>query len=64
MPGNEVNKWPLWQCLKPEGLTNLKILRKRFGLTVNLKTDPFREVESVEEIDKIMRELPRYGGKV
>jgi len=71
--------WQLWQCL-PDGkpcrqngwqsvpcerlIKLIQLQWKQFGLKLDLLTDIYRDVESLEEIDRLMRQRPCYKGKV
>ena len=53
--------WPVWQCLSAEAL--VKLIQYQWevhGLKLELLSDAFREVEDVEEIDRLMRQKPHY----
>ena len=53
--------WPLWDCISPESLVALiKFQWENYGLKLTLLTDAFRELESLKEIDRIMRQRPHY----
>jgi len=57
--------WPLWQCLKAEALAALIIYQwEHYGLKLDLLADIYRDVEGLEEIDRLMRKPPEYKGKV
>lgn len=57
--------WPLWQCISRESLAKLIIYQwDHYGLKLDLLTDMYRDVESLDEIDRLMRQRPRYRGKV
>lgn len=57
--------WPLWQCLKANQLAMLIQLQwNLYGLKLDLLSDLYKDVESLEEIDRLMRKPPRYRGKV
>jgi len=61
----ERNTWPLWQCLKAESLAMLiQYQWKHYGTKLDLLVDRYKELESLPEIDRLMRERPRYRGKV
>lgn len=48
--------WPLWQCLSNEALIKLILYQwENYGLKLELLSDAFREVESLEEIGRLMR---------
>ena len=68
MPGKEVdekNTWPLWMCLSPASLEKLKRFQKdTFGKKLNLQTDPYRDIESLKEIDRLMRKPPEHPKQV
>jgi len=60
----EVNTWPLWMCLKPEQLALLIMYQwKHYGLKLDLMIDIYTDIESLEEIDQLMREPPEYHGE-
>jgi len=55
--------WPLWQCLSGEALVSLiQYQWKTYGLKLELLSDAFREVESREEINQLMRQKPHPKG--
>ena len=57
--------WPLWQCIPVKALADLIQLQwKTYGTKLDLLAHIYRDVESLEEIDQLMRQLPRYRGKV
>ena len=61
MVAYEKNTWPLWQCLRPEALSHLaRLQRKKYRKGLNLPDDPYRDVESLEEIDRLMRKPSHY----
>lgn len=61
----ERETWPLYQCLKPQCLAKLILYQwDKFGLKLDLMVDIYRDAESIEEIDQLMRERPRWKGKV
>ena len=46
---------PLWECLSDETLNELiKLQWKLYGKRLDLLSDAFREIESLEEIDRLM----------
>lgn len=62
---NEVTHvtWPLWQCLSIEALVLLiQYQWIIYGQNLDLMIDAFREVESHEEIDKLLRQRPHPEG--
>ena len=57
MTDNEKPIWRLWECLPVDTVTELrKYQRKHHGLKLDLMSDPYGEVESLQEIDKLMQE--------
>ncbi len=53
--------WPLWQCLSGEVLVLLiQYQWRHYGLKLELLSDAFREVESIEEIDRLMRKPTKW----
>ena len=56
--------WPLGLCISREALAKLMQLQwKTYGTKLDLLTvDPYKEVENLKEIDRLMREKPRYRG--
>lgn len=71
--------WPLWMCLpdgKPcrknnwqsipnESLINLIQLQwECFGTKLDLLTDSYSGVETLKEIEELMKQRPRWKGKV
>jgi len=53
--------WPLWQCLSVKALADLIQLQwKLYNLKLDLLIDGYKEVEDVDEIDRLMRQKPRY----
>jgi len=53
--------WPLWECLRPESLIALAALQwKLYGTRLDLLSDPYKELESVEEIGRLIRKPPKY----
>ena len=60
-----MNTWPLWECIETESLAKLRQLQEdTYGTRLDLLADIYRDVESLEEIDRLMRQRPRYTGKV
>ena len=56
--------WLLWECLEPEALGKLIMFQwEMYGTKLDLMTDPFKEVEDLDEIDHLMRQ-PTRGRKV
>ena len=56
--------WPLWQCLPDKAVVDLILYQwKHYGLKLDLLTDIYRDLESLEEIDRLMRQRPRYLSK-
>ena len=64
MPENEVDKetWPLGLIISREALAKLMQLQwKTYGTKLDLLTDdPFKDIESLSEIDRLMRKPPEY----
>jgi len=61
----ERNTWPLWRCLSATSLAMLiQYQWKHYGTKLDLLVDRYKELESLPEIDRLMRERPRYRGKV
>ena len=57
----ERTTWPLWEYLSNEALVALiKFQWENYGLKLDLMTDAFREIESLDEIQRIMVQRPRY----
>ena len=58
----ELTTWPLWQCLKPEDLVKLIQLQwELYGTKLELlEKTPLSEIESLEEIEQLMRQKPHY----
>jgi len=52
---------PIWECLKPEQLAKLILVQwKLYGTKLKcLERDPEYNIESLEEIDRLMRQRPR-----
>lgn len=51
--------WPLWQCLESHVLAMLiQYQWQEHGLTLDIMSDLFGEVEDIEEIDRLMRQAP------
>jgi len=52
---------PIWECLKPEQLAQLIMLQwKLYGTKLELLTRAdFSGIESLEEIDRLMRQKPK-----
>ncbi len=52
--------WPIWNCLTPECREKLRQYQERW-FKEGLKPPSFYpEIESLEEIDKLMRQPPKY----
>ena len=61
----ERTTWPLWQCLESQVLAKLINLQwKLYGLKLDLLTDIYRDIESLEEIDRLMKIPTHPKGKV
>lgn len=59
--GEVMETWPLWQCLSVKALADLIQLQwKLYNLKLDLLIDGYKEVEDVDEIDRLMRQKPRY----
>jgi len=59
------NTWPLWECIPAQALAKLALFQwNKYGLKLDLLVDAFRDVEGIEEIDRLMRDKPQYKGKV
>lgn len=53
--------WPLYQCLKANQLALLIQLQwKLYGTRLDLLNDPYKEVENLEEIEKIIKVPSKY----
>jgi len=52
---------PIWECLKPEQLAKLILVQwKLYGTKLKcLEKDPEYTIESLEEIDRLMRQRPK-----
>lgn len=58
---SERTTWPLWECLQLESLVKLiQYQWDNYGLKLELLIDIYREMESLEEIDRLMRQKPHY----
>lgn len=60
---SERTTWPLWECLSPGALVLLiQFQWDNYGEKLDLLfwRDAYREVESLEEIDRLMRQKPHY----
>jgi len=58
----EVQTWPLWMCISREALIKLIMYQWQiYGTRLDLLLDI--EWESLQEIDYLMRQKPRYRGK-
>ena len=56
--------WPLWQIVKAKSVGDLVNLQwSLYGTRLVLETDRYKDVESAEEIDTLIREKPVYEGK-
>lgn len=61
----ERTTWPLWQCIPVKSLADLIQLQWIvYGRKLDLLRDLYRDVEDIEEIGRLMRQRPRYIGKV
>lgn len=70
----ERNTWPLWKCIKAENQGNfIEAVWKKFGIDLLKGDKPGKpitysdvpvDIESLEEIDHLMRQKPRYKSKV
>ena len=63
--------WPLWQCIKAESQAQfIEDVWEKFGIDLLKEDKPTAfitysgKIEGIEEIDKLIREKPRYKGKV
>lgn len=55
--------WPLWECLPDKEIVKLIILQwDNYGTKLHLMTDVYKDVEDLEEIDRLMRQKPVYHG--
>jgi hypothetical protein len=54
--------WPLWECLPPESLVRLiQYQWEHYGTKLELlMAVPAREFEDLGEIDRIMRQRPKF----
>jgi len=51
--------WPLWTCISDTALVNLVLYQwYKYGLKLELLTDMYQDIESLDEIDRIMRKPP------
>ena len=62
MSGNEErNTWLLWQCLPAASLAKLIQLQwELYGTKLDLMADMYKDVESLEEIDRLMKIPSKY----
>jgi len=59
----EVQTWPLWMCISSGSLAKLVIFQWQvYGTKLDLLIDI--EWESLQEIDRLIRDRPRYRAKV
>lgn len=69
--GDMNETWPLWQIVKAKSVGDLVNLQwSLYGTKLDLTTKPpqqlvsvIGDVEELEEIDKLIKEKPVYGGK-
>ena len=55
----EINTWPLWLCIPRESLARLILYQwKRYKTKLDIMIDPYSEIESLAEIDRIIRWPP------
>jgi len=54
-------QYPLWQCISREALAKLILVQwKLYGTKLKcLEKDPEYNIESLEEIDRLMRQRPK-----
>lgn len=56
--------WPLWECLSPASLVSLILYQwNNYGQRLDFLIDHFKELESREEIDHLMRQRPHPKGR-
>ena len=57
----EIATWPLCECLPDKGIVQLiQYQWDNYGTKLGLITDVFKDVEDLEEIDRLMRQKPVY----
>lgn len=58
----EPTTWPLWECIPPETLVKLiQYQWEHYGTKLEiLASMPFKDFESLEEIDREMRQPAKY----
>jgi len=57
--------WPLWQCLSDAALVSLiQFQWRHYKTKLNLLSNAFKEVENLEENDRLMRQKPHPTGAV
>lgn len=63
--------WPLWKCIKAEKQAQfIQDIWDKFGIDLLKEDKPgtsvtyLGKIESLEEIDQLIRKRPRYKGKV
>lgn len=53
--------WPIWECISPLVLALLiQYQWDNYGLKLDLMSDPFTEIESREELGRLMKQKPEH----